>query len=55
MTDVDATATAALKKAGVAVNDIPDKRPFQEAVASIYDEFGKKTGTSDLIAQVRSM
>jgi tripartite ATP-independent transporter DctP family solute receptor len=55
MTEIDAGAVNALKAAGVTVVDVPDKKPFQDAVAPIYDEVGKRLNIADLISQTRAL
>jgi len=54
MDKVMVDAAEALKGFGVTINEIPDKKPFQEAVAPIYDEFGSQTGLSEQIASIRA-
>ena len=55
MTDIDTAASGALKAAGVMVTDVSDKMPFQNAVASIYEDIGKRLNILDMINEVRSM
>ena len=55
MTDIDAAAAATLRSAGVTITEVNDKKPFQNAVASIYEEVGRRLNILDLINQVRSM
>jgi tripartite ATP-independent transporter DctP family solute receptor len=54
MNKVMTDAAEALKGFGVTINEIADKKPFQDAVAPIYDEFGGKHGLSAQIAAIRA-
>jgi C4-dicarboxylate-binding protein DctP len=55
--DARGTAEKSLEllRAKVKQTTKPDLRPFQEAVAPVYKEFGDQTGTADLIRQVQGV
>lgn len=54
MEKVMTDAATALKGFGVTISEIADKKPFQERVASMYDEFASKNGMADQIAAIRA-
>jgi TRAP-type C4-dicarboxylate transport system substrate-binding protein len=55
MSEAEQQALKTLQTGGVQINEIANKKPFQDAVSPIYEDVGKKYGYFDLITQVRSM
>jgi TRAP-type C4-dicarboxylate transport system substrate-binding protein len=53
--DARGTAQKSLEmlKAKMKQNTAPDVKPFQEAVQTVYKEFGDQTGTHELIRQIQ--
>ncbi|WP_173933917.1 TRAP transporter substrate-binding protein [Chelativorans sp. Marseille-P2723] len=52
---LDKAAIAELEGHGATVTEIDDKAPFQEAVASIYEDLGSRLGILDIIEEVRAL
>lgn len=48
MKEIEADLLNKLKGKGMEVNEVPDKKPFQEAVKPLYEEFKEKIGTDVL-------
>jgi C4-dicarboxylate-binding protein DctP len=51
--DADQSAVDELKKLGVTVSELENPTEFSEALVALYDEFGRRTGTTELIKSIR--
>lgn len=51
--DADARAIEDLRKLGVTVSDLENRPEFNAALLPLYEEFGRRTGTLDLIKAIQ--
>jgi TRAP-type C4-dicarboxylate transport system substrate-binding protein len=51
--DADQQAIDELKKLGVTVSEPENRAEFNAALLSLYDDFGRRTGTTDLIKAIQ--
>ena len=51
--DADAHAIEDLRKLGVTVSDLENRAEFNAALLPLYEEFGRRTGTLDLIKAIQ--